>query len=883
MNVTMKKWKLWAGVMALAALVSCQERHFISDALEREEAEADFNARKEALGMTEIFDVFNREMAQEEREAMMFLYAYMPVSDLADHSGDYHLANVRCVLQARQEMPWGQEVPEREFRHFVLPPRVNNEILDDFRTVCYDELKERVQGLSLHDAVLEVNHWCHEKATYAPSDARTSSPLATIRTAYGRCGEESTLLVAALRTVGIPARQVYTPRWAHTDDNHAWVEAWVDGKWHFMGACEPEPVLDLGWFNAPAARGMLMHTKVFGKYHGPEEVIRKSTLNTEINVTSNYAETAQGQVRVVDAEGQPVDSAKVEFKLYNYAEFCTVVVKHTDKKGQVSLAAGKGDMLAWASKGGKFGFGKLSFGKDKEITIKLEHAEGDAFSLPLDIVPPVEKAVAVAVTPEQRKENDRRFAYEDSLRNAYMATFMTKEQAEELAAENGTDKERTVALLLKSRGNHAEIARFIAEAPAGKKEAALSLLENVSEKDLRDAPASVLADHLLNTPSSIYPSAYFDKYVQNPRVAYEALTPYKSFLQQDTTLIRLVERNPGSLIEWCNRNITVNDGMNDANVYMSPEGVWKTRVTDARSRDVFFVAVLRAAGVPARIDEVTSKVQFATLDGIWLDVSFSTSESPVAPSGQLVATYRPAKALENPLYYYHYTLSRFDNGTFRLMNYPEDASGSWKELLSKPLRMAAGYYMLTTGTRLASGSVLSQTTFFTVKEGETTRINLTMRDNPDVVKVIGNLNSEALFRPAGGGTQQSLLSATGRGYYVVGVLGVGQEPTNHALRDIAAVSGELEEWGRNLVLLWADPSMEQKFREDEFPGLPSTIVWGADIDGNLRNEIIANMNLKGNVHLPLFVIADTFNRVVFVSQGYTIGLGEQLLKVIRQL
>ena len=32
------------------------------------------------------------------------------------------------------------------------------------------------------------------------------------------------------------SRQVYTPRWAHTDDNHAWVEAWVNGKWYFLGA-----------------------------------------------------------------------------------------------------------------------------------------------------------------------------------------------------------------------------------------------------------------------------------------------------------------------------------------------------------------------------------------------------------------------------------------------------------------------------------------------------------------------------------------------------------------------------------------------------------------------------------------------------------------------
>ena len=158
----------------------------------------------------------------------------MPLGDITDYSGEYYLENIDYSLKAREEMPWGKTIPEREFRHFVLPVRVNNENLDDSRKVFYEELKDRVKGLSLHDAVLEVNHWCHEKVIYTPSDARTSSPLASVKTAYGRCGEESTFTVAALRSVGIPARQVYTPRWAHTDDNHAWVEAWVDGKWHFF-------------------------------------------------------------------------------------------------------------------------------------------------------------------------------------------------------------------------------------------------------------------------------------------------------------------------------------------------------------------------------------------------------------------------------------------------------------------------------------------------------------------------------------------------------------------------------------------------------------------------------------------------------------------------
>lgn len=229
-------------------------------------------------------------------------------------------------------MTWGSKVPESLFKHFVIPIRVNNEALDSSRVVFYNELKERVNGKSMYDAILEVNHWCHEKVTYQPSDARTSSPLATVKTATGRCGEQSTFTVAALRSVGIPARQVYTPRWAHTDDNHAWVEAWADGKWYFLGACEPEPVLNLGWFNAPASRAMLMHTRVFGDYHGPEEVILRSSNFTEINVTDNYAATSPLRITVIDQDNRPIDNARVDFKIYNYAEFCTVATNILTRK-----------------------------------------------------------------------------------------------------------------------------------------------------------------------------------------------------------------------------------------------------------------------------------------------------------------------------------------------------------------------------------------------------------------------------------------------------------------------------------------------------------------------------------------------------------------------
>ena len=231
---------------------SCHRNpHFLTDRAYRQQVEQDYESRLAQ------FPILNSQLqldtlCRAEREAMQFLYAYMPYSDLADYTPDFFLDQVRYAFTARKQMPWGKAIPEDIFRHFVLVYRVNNENLDTARMAFYHALKERVQGMTMEEAALEVNHWCHEHVAYRAADSRTSAPLATMRTSLGRCGEESTFAVTALRSVGIPARQCYTPRWAHCDDNHAWVEVWVanpDGKggqWKFLGACEPDPELNMG-------------------------------------------------------------------------------------------------------------------------------------------------------------------------------------------------------------------------------------------------------------------------------------------------------------------------------------------------------------------------------------------------------------------------------------------------------------------------------------------------------------------------------------------------------------------------------------------------------------------------------------------------------------
>ena len=826
-------------------------------------------------------DLTGLQANEHEKEALRFLYAYMPLADVTDYTVEFHLENVRATLAAREQMPWGKTVPDLLFNHFVLPLRVNNEALDMSRPVFFKELKERVAGLSMEDAILEVNHWCHEHVTYQPSDARTLSPLACMNTAIGRCGEESTFTVAALRSIGIPARQVYTPRWAHTDDNHAWVEAWANGKWHFMGACEPEAVLDLGWFNAPASRALLMHTRAFGDYNGPEEVMSRTRNFTEINLIGNYAATASTQVQVLDKSGNPVKGAKVEFRIYNYGEFYPAATKYTDNNGETSLTAGMGDMLVWASKDGWYGYHQVTFGKDNKVHIMLTRSNalksGPTYET-IDIMPPVEKAVMPKVSPEMAAVNKARFAREDSIRKAYEATFVDAGKAQQLCPAASD-------YLVKSRGNWRTILEFVTK-HADNMDRALGVLGGLNDKDMRDVPMDILEDAF---------NARSHQLAQ--RVEYEMITsPFKCELQDafDAATAQQMRNDPARLVSWVRDNIEIRPEENALHIAQTPMGVWRSRVADGRGRDIFFVDMARSLDIESRMDPVTSKVQYRT-GGDWQDVNFEAVEQQNAQAGTLKLLYTPTPTLDDPKYYHHFTLSRIlDDGTTQLLNYDEGDSGleqgsSWSNTFKDGATLDAGTYMLTSGTRAASGKVLVANSIFTIKPEETTIINLTMRQSEDIVAVIGNFNSESKFQLLDDkmspvkGDAVSILSQTGRGYFIVGVLGVGQEPTNHAMRDIAAMSTSIDKWRRPIVLLFENEAEAWKYRQENYGTLPKNIVCGIDTDGSIRRQIAQEMKLQSETQLPIFILADTFNRVMFCSQGYTIGLGEQLIKVIGNL
>ena len=163
----------------------------------------------------------------EHREALEFLLAWLPPSDLGAAPAELLIENVELALASWRGGQWEDEIDAHTFHTYVLPHRVSQEPVERWRPRLRELLQPRVEGLSLEEAALEVNRFCREWATYRPSSRRDQGPLTTMERGIGRCEEEMIFAISAMRSVGIPARACSAPWWTVSDGNHAWTEVYA--------------------------------------------------------------------------------------------------------------------------------------------------------------------------------------------------------------------------------------------------------------------------------------------------------------------------------------------------------------------------------------------------------------------------------------------------------------------------------------------------------------------------------------------------------------------------------------------------------------------------------------------------------------------------------
>lgn len=837
----------------------------------------------------ELFGVFEEKLTEEESLALKFLYAYMPLNDMADYDGSLFLKHVRRSLETRKQMPWGMKIPDRIFLYFVLPYRVNNENIEDYRGVIYDELAERTKHLPMTDAILEANYWCHEKATYIGSDMRTLSPLSMMRNARGRCGEESTLAVSALRSIGIPARQCYTPRWAHCDDNHAWVEAWADGKWYFIGACEPEPRLNQGWFSGPARRAMLVHTRVPAGYSGPETITSHDEWHTEINLLENYAPTRVLKVVVRDGKGGLAGGARVLFQLYNYAELYPLADVETNEHGEAQFKTGYGDLVIRAVKDGIWGQKAISVRDGEEIEIVLDQTAQPEQPEDFDMVPPPEipDPNLEPLSEEHMQGHEEKVTAGVNIRKAYEETFMSEKDAAELAEALGLDSGRVWKVLGFARGNSREIAAFLKARTPEYGEWPLVLLESMEEKDMIDAVISTLDDHLIGSLKwrDLVDPDTFTHYVLCPRVQYEMIAPYRQILQSSFTKAEAecYRANPSELVELLKNEWEIRDDLTHLRGKATPRGTFQLRKGDLTSVEILFVALCRSLGIPARLHPSEQKPQYLAEQGwqnaVIREICTSEKSADHRETGKLQLLLDPEARTDAPAaaYEQNFTIARLENGVYKTLLYEFGKTDVYDE----PFEVEPGDYRVTTGIRQKDGTVLGRWHYTTIRPDEESKLTLTFREPSEHIPVLGTADlASPLQLPEG--SAKSLGELAGTKGAIVAWLEPDREPSKHLLREAGELAESIEAMGIPVIFAVGDDKWTASFNPTAYVNLPSGVQFVRD-SSYCALQSFASVTPLGVNGFPHLFVLDGDGRIRYKESGYKPGSGKEALKVLSDI
>lgn len=768
---------------------------------------------------------------------MKFFYGNMPYSDAGNYSFATYLDYAQHGVYLWKNSPYCKEMPEEIFLGDVLYYRVNEEEVKPCRKYFYEKLRDRIAGRNMKDAILEVNYWCAGEMTYQATDARTSSAWDSFLKGYGRCGEESVFAVNALRSVGIPARQVYVPRWAHCDDNHAWVEVWCDGEWHYLGACEPEAVLDKGWFTNASSRAMMVHSRSFS-VSSKEKVVGAEGINRIENQLARYAKTKTITIRVEDLDGCPVEGAKVQAEVLNYSEFSPVAKMVTEADGTATLETGFGSLHIFASFQGEYAECLINTNEEDECCCILGEEKSEDVWTDFDMIAPVDSVKNPhPVSKEQEAENNRRIAEAAKIRKKKTEAF------------------RPVWL-----------DAFLSDQP----ERAAEYMAVLSEKDRQDANPDVLMEHYEESLvyEQDYPREVFLPYVWNPRVENEVLTKWRRSIQAHFTKQQkeLFLGEPREIWKWIEENLKSRTDRERLTVYTVPAAALELGFAEIKSRRVLFVAIARTLGIPARLNEVDGAMEYWK-DGCFVRVLKETEKGArITVTGDKEASW---------CHFQNWSIARLEEDGYRSLY-------MWNVHLEEgrlELDVEPGEYRVLTANRLPTGNIFAKRYDFHIEKGEHREITLEMREACLADMLDSHTIPDYELKDAEG-HPHSIGELTKDGRRILFWLDVSKEPTEHILNELMDMQEEYRQCQEQLLFIvrgpeeLSDPTLSKC--RNILPDVKVLYdIYGKDLEMTARRMYVDSGKL------PLLVVTDGPAVGMFAASGYSVGMADMLMRVLK--
>ena len=810
-----------------------------------------------------IFEETDKKIKEQEPEtalALKYLYMTMPCSDMGNYSFEIFLDYAKNSVRIWHESEGVKLLPEDIYLNYVLYHRVNEEEIAPCRTLFAEEISKFMEengnetllsGFNRKKTAIEVNYWCAQEATYHCTDDRTLSALTVYRRGNGRCGEESVFTVNAMRSIGIPSRQVYAPKWSHCDDNHAWVEIWNDGEWYFLGACEPLPILNKGWFTNASSRAMMVHSRWFDQAESGEEKIGTDGMVTMLNELSRYAAVTEFSVKVEDEEGRPVSGAEVSFQVLNYAEFSPVAEGVTGEDGTCSFTTGLGSLAVQISRDGQCECVFADTREQKQIRVIFGKNAGqkDVWEA-VDMIAPVDTPVNTDMpTAEQTAEGNIRLEKAAARRTAKTEAWVNPECEKFLQGcfteENTEDEEEG---LLREE-----------------------LLNVLTEKDRTDCRAEVLEEHLrFAMPyEEELEHSVFVNYVLNPRIDDEVLMKYRevienTFSEEEKLCFR---ENPASIWTEVDKRINSIPERERASVITTPAGCLKTEVGSILSKKILFVAIARTLGIPARLNPEDRSMEYRK-DGRFI---------PVLPEAEKNC-HIVLKAGDGTQwkYFQNWSMAKLENGTYTSLRL---GGLLWKGDLLE-VHLEAGTYRITTSNRLPNGNMFAYVYYFSVDAGDKKEISMILRqaDLEDMLENI-ELPEFQLRKDENGNEVVQASELTAEGKHILMFLEESREPTEHILNEMMEQPEEFRKiCSRILFVVQSQTALKDPTISKALSMFPEIQVYYDCFADHI--ELLGRRMYVDHEKLPLIIVTSEKLNGIYATSGYNVGTGEMLLRLM---
>lgn len=775
-------------------------------------------------------------LSREEAHYVEVVYALLDVHDLFSVTVEEVLGYVRASLQARKELSYTAAVPEELFIPYVLHPRVNNEYLDGSREWIFRQIAEYVKGKTLLDAALEINLWCCRQATYQSTDDRTIGPMGMCRRAFGRCGEESTLAVAALRAAGIPARQVYSPRWAHCDDNHAWVEFWAEDGWHYMGACEPEPVADEGWFIAAASRAMLVRAIEPAPSEAGYRVV---------NTLSRYADTVELTAHLT-MNGQSIPDVPVHFQLINDSRLHTLYTRRTGPNGTAAFETGLGSLVVSVWHHGHLIEKLVDTREQRAVDLRWEEGFDplrEEKQVCWQVRPPVEKVPAPQpVDP----------AFQTRLHHC---------EADRAARVSSFSRENDSDWLRKARGNRTELQRFLA-LEQFTQEDKTAILGTLTDKDFADVTCAALSDAL--TAALPYKENFkklvWENWILAPRVEHEMLLPIRRELKEQLAGEGLTTGE--EVLTWMEKHLRSLEEHGLTDRRGNAAGYVRNGVCPRSEWDIVAVQLCRALGIPAFLNTDNGRIMLVAPDRAY--TPDLTGES---------VCLRLENAGEPLSYREHFTLARWTGEEYQTLERSlRELDDHWS------IHMLPGSYRLTTNRRQIDGTASTWVYSFVLKADQTIKLHLEADETAKMLKKL--VLPYVKLIPLTDTDKERFGSKNDLPGLLIFAQS-GAEPTEHLLLELLELQDSFREgkWPIRFLLSRPEQAENDTLRK-VLQALPESGCFLYEDDD--RYAVQRAMGI-GDYRLPLAVAVDGEGCGVYGCANYNIRSAHTLLKILKMV